>query len=61
MVAYLGQVSRSRSLVKGQGHEVKKKVNETPCNLSMNLPKNKLENMTGMNTTWGVFKVYVFF
>ncbi len=27
----------------------------------MDLPKKKLTNMTGRNTTWGVFKAYVFF
>ena len=28
---------------------------------SMDLPKKKLRNMTGRNTTWGVFKAYVVF
>ncbi len=27
----------------------------------MDLPKKKLGNMTGSNTTWGVFKAYEFF
>ena len=27
----------------------------------MDLPKKKLRNMTGRNTTWGVFKAYAFF
>ena len=64
---YLGQVSRSRSWVKGQGHEVKKcSIGHStdfwePRNLSMDPPKEKLRNMTGRNTTWGVFKVYAFF
>ncbi len=31
------------------------------CNLSMDLPKKKLRNTTGRNTTWGVFIVYAFF
>ena len=57
---YLGQVIRSRSQVKGQGHWVKR------CSFgcfidfseTLDLPKKKLRNMTVRNTTWGVFKAY---
>ncbi len=59
---YLGQVSRSRSKVKDQGHKVKKcQMGHyidflEPCNLCMDLSKKKLRNMTGRNTMLDVYK-----
>ena len=56
---YLGHVCRSRSQVKGEGHEVKN-VSMGTCISMECLLGNRLSNITVRNTTtWGVF-FYIF-